>query len=170
MTVHVRKILNPSSAAASLLYQQSSKVLPMIWRVPRTYAPVADDYVMPWPSSVAPKQLRPPAVRADFELGAQPSSSPVRQRGVVAADYELPVHLISSMPLANLRRRLAPSALARGASIESHGAWPTSPATGEPAVDDSFVYDWPSSLAMRAVRSRITDPSYTYELPSSAWH
>lgn len=127
---------------------------------------VPDDYIMPWPSS-APVVRARPSVSADYSIDVHPSSAPTRPRRCVDADYDFPAELLNlAPPKPVVRASRHPAATAVG--VEEAAAWPVSPSAEARAVDADYVYDWPSSLAMRAPRARITDESYIYEWPSSA--
>ncbi|KAG8461840.1 hypothetical protein KFE25_013859 [Diacronema lutheri] len=140
------------------------KIAPILWRMPRAPAAVAEDYVLAWPSSTVPKRGRP-SVGAHYSLDVHPSSSSACPRTAVIADYDFPVELISSRPAAVARRRRRPAMT--HAPPTDGAAWPVSPPARDTAIDDSYVYEWPSALAVRAARACIVDESYIYEWPSS---
>jgi hypothetical protein len=134
--------------------------------MPRSERSVDENYVMAWPSSAIPKRGTP-AVGADYSMDVHPSSSPSCPRGSVAADFTYPFELLSSSPAAHIRRRAGARMATRAVGIDDGAAWPSSPSPTETALDASFLYDWPSSLPVRAARPRVTDESYVYEWPSS---
>lgn len=168
MTAATRTIVRSSAsmaraAPASVGHLLPHKVVPILWRQSLLPRKIADDYVMSWPSSSIPKRGRP-AVRSNYSIDIHPSSSSARPRGTVAADFDYPFDLLCSQPAPTIKRRS--NSVAAQLSADT-SAWPVSPPACEAAVDESFVYEWPSSLAVRAARPRIADDSYIYEWPSS---
>mmetsp|Transcript_6388 Transcript_6388/g.16346 ORF Transcript_6388/g.16346 Transcript_6388/m.16346 type:complete len:194 (-) Transcript_6388:274-855(-) len=125
---------------------------------------IPDDYVLPWPSS-APATRARPGVSADYMIGVHPAAHPARPRRRVDADYDFPAELLSVLPPRPVVRA---ANLAPPTGAQAEGAWPVSPPVAASCVDADYVYEWPSSLAVRAPRSRITDESYVYEWPSAA--
>lgn len=120
---------------------------------------LADDYVLPWPSSTVPRRHRP-SVRADFVLD-QPSSLASARRGAVAASYVFPFELLSQAPPAAVRRGAAAALPSKGSAD-----WPASPPAAEVVAAD-YVYEWPSALPVRSPRPSVEE-DFVYDWPSSA--
>ncbi|KAJ1624798.1 hypothetical protein T492DRAFT_1044526 [Pavlovales sp. CCMP2436] len=137
-----------------------------LWRMPLAASPVSEDYVMPWPSSPAPRRGGVPGVHDAYALEAQPDSSPTMPRGAVAASYDYPVNLISCQPAPVIVKRRS-SVVSAALGADDGVAWPVSPGAAEAAVADDYMMEWPSSLAVRAARPRVAD-DYVMQWPSSA--
>lgn len=164
LTRHATSVARTPPMSAAHLFPRS-RLAPLPWRTPAAATARGEDFVLAWPSSAIPRRGLP-GVRAHFSIDVHPPSSPTRARGHVGASYEYPFELLLAQPAPTVQRRSRGGAAQRGGGTSDD--WPVSPPPPELAVPDSYIYEWPSSLATRAPRPRIADESYIYDWPSSA--